>query len=69
LFVQRYSADASPFQWVATADSIQQKIAWIAKRIPRRDTSLKTSPSTGNSLNPVGLTLPAQNWALETPLR
>lgn len=33
LFVQRYNADASPFQWVATADSILQKIERIAKRI------------------------------------
>jgi putative transposase len=34
LFVQRYNADASPFQWVATADSILQKVERIAKRIP-----------------------------------
>ena len=33
LFVQRYNANASPFQWVATADSILQKIERIAKRI------------------------------------
>jgi putative transposase len=33
LFVQRYNADASPFQWVATADSILQKIERIAKRV------------------------------------
>jgi len=33
LFVQRYNADASPFKWVATADSILQKIERIAKRI------------------------------------
>jgi len=33
LFVRRYNADASPFQWVATADSILQKIERIAKRI------------------------------------
>lgn len=33
LFVQRYNADASAFQWVATADSILQKIERIAKRI------------------------------------
>jgi putative transposase len=33
LFVQRYNADASPFQWVATADSILQKIERAAKRI------------------------------------
>jgi putative transposase len=33
LFVQRYNADASPFQWVATADSILRKIERIAKRI------------------------------------
>ena len=33
LFVQRYNADATPFQWVATADSILQKIERIAKRI------------------------------------
>lgn len=33
LFVQRYNADASPFQWGATADSILQKIERIAKRI------------------------------------
>ncbi len=32
-FVQRYNADASPFRWVATADSILQKIERIAKRI------------------------------------
>ncbi len=32
-FVQRYNADASLFQWVATADSILQKIERIAKRI------------------------------------
>ena len=33
LFVQRYNADASPFKWVAAADSIMQKIERIAKRI------------------------------------
>jgi len=33
LSVQRYNADASPFQWVATADSILQKVEKIAKRI------------------------------------
>lgn len=33
LFVQRYNADASPFQWVATADSILHRIEAIAKRI------------------------------------
>jgi putative transposase len=33
LFVQRYNADAIPFQWVATADSILQKIERLAKRI------------------------------------
>ena len=33
LFVQRYNTDATPFQWVATADSILQKIERIAKRI------------------------------------
>lgn len=33
LFVQRYNAGATPFQWVATADSILQKIERIAKRI------------------------------------
>jgi putative transposase len=33
LFVQRYNADATPFRWVATADSILQKIERIAKRI------------------------------------
>jgi len=33
LFVQRYNADTSPFQWVAIADSIPQKIERIAKRI------------------------------------
>ncbi len=33
LFVQRNNADASPFQWVATAESILQKIEKIAKRI------------------------------------
>jgi putative transposase len=33
LFVQRYNADASPFQWVATAESILQKIERAAKRI------------------------------------
>lgn len=33
LFVQCYNADASPFQWVATADSILQKIERLAKRI------------------------------------
>jgi putative transposase len=33
LFVQRYNDDASPFQWIATAESILQKIERIAKRI------------------------------------
>lgn len=33
LFVQRYNADASPFQRVANADSILQMIERIAKRI------------------------------------
>lgn len=33
LFVQRYHADATPFEWVATADSILQKIERAAKRI------------------------------------
>jgi putative transposase len=33
LFVQRYNADATPFKWVATAESILQKIEKIAKRI------------------------------------
>lgn len=33
LFVKRYNADASPFNWVATADSILQKIERLAKRI------------------------------------
>src|SRR5205085_8568767 len=33
LFVQRYNADATPFRWAATADSILQKIERIAKRI------------------------------------
>lgn len=33
LFVTRYNADATPFQWIATADSILQKIARLAKRI------------------------------------
>jgi putative transposase len=33
LFVQRYNADATPFRWVATADSILQKIERLAKRI------------------------------------
>jgi putative transposase len=33
LFVQRYNADASPFRWVATADSILQKIERLAKRL------------------------------------
>lgn len=32
LFVKRYNADASPFQWAATADSILQKIERAAKR-------------------------------------
>jgi len=31
--VQRYNADATPFRWVATADSILQKIERLAKRI------------------------------------
>ena len=34
LFVQRYNADASPFHWLATADSMLHKIERIAKRIP-----------------------------------
>ncbi len=33
LFVQRYNADATPFRWVATADSILRKIERLAKRI------------------------------------
>lgn len=33
LFVQRYNADTTPFRWIATADSILQKIERIAKRI------------------------------------
>lgn len=33
LFVQRYNAHATPFNWVATADSILQKIERLAKRI------------------------------------
>lgn len=33
LFVQSDNADASPFQWVATADSILQKIERLVKRI------------------------------------
>lgn len=33
LFVKRYNADASPFKWVATADSILRKVETIAKRI------------------------------------
>ncbi len=33
MFVQRYNADATPFQWVATADSILQKIERAPKRI------------------------------------
>lgn len=33
LFVQRYNADSTPFNWVATADSILQKIERLAKRI------------------------------------
>ena len=33
LCVKRYNADASPFQWAATADSILQKIERAAKRI------------------------------------
>lgn len=33
LFVQRYNADATPFSWTATADSILQKIERAAKRI------------------------------------
>lgn len=32
LFVQRYNVDATPFRWVATADSILQKIERLAKR-------------------------------------
>jgi putative transposase len=32
-FVQRYNADAAPFKWVATVDSILRKIERIAKRI------------------------------------
>jgi hypothetical protein len=39
LFVQRYNADASPFQWVATADSILQKIERISSTIPACPTS------------------------------
>jgi putative transposase len=33
LFINRYNADASPYKWVATADSILQKIERAAKRI------------------------------------
>ncbi|NYT83249.1 IS630 family transposase, partial [Alcaligenaceae bacterium] len=33
LFVKRYNADATPFRWAATANSILQKIEKIAKRI------------------------------------
>jgi hypothetical protein len=33
LFVQGYNAGASPFQWDATADCIQQKIEKTARRI------------------------------------
>lgn len=33
LFVQRHNEDTSPFKWVATADSILQKVERIAKRI------------------------------------
>ena len=33
LFVQRYNAEATPFSWTATADSILQKIERAAKRI------------------------------------
>jgi putative transposase len=33
LFVQRYNAQETSFQWIATADSILQKIARLAKRI------------------------------------
>lgn len=33
LFVQRYNADATPFSWVASADSILQKIERLSKRI------------------------------------
>jgi putative transposase len=33
LFVQRHNADTTPFKWVATADSILQKVERIAKRI------------------------------------
>ena len=33
LFVQRHNADTTPFKWVATADSILQKVEKIAKRI------------------------------------
>jgi putative transposase len=33
LFVQRHNADTTPFKWVATADSILQKVETIAKRI------------------------------------
>lgn len=33
LFVQRYNAEATPFRWIATAESIIQKIERLAKRI------------------------------------
>jgi len=33
LFVQRYNADATPFRWIATADSILKKIERLVKRI------------------------------------
>lgn len=33
LFVKRYTADASPLRWAATADSILQKIERAAKRL------------------------------------
>jgi putative transposase len=33
LFVQRYNAEATSFRWVATAESILQKIERLAKRI------------------------------------
>ncbi len=33
LFVQRYNADALPFKWVATAESILRQVETIAKRI------------------------------------
>jgi putative transposase len=33
LFVQRHNDETSPFKWIATADSILQKVERIAKRI------------------------------------